>query len=159
MSDVAAICSEFGIVIVPPAHRRTGGAALQTVAAATLQRLLRDWGKSHLCDVLLSIVESAGNERALIAPVILAVSDLLLAHPDWFGSDWLDAMDKINLTALHENVKLNRKAVQPRYAIAALLFERKKDKLPVQRRLIYRRKPRRKSRRIDVSHWAKEAFM
>lgn len=143
MTDVAAICAEFGIVIVPPAHRRTGGAALQTAAAATLQRLLRDWGESHLRDVLLSIVESAGNERALIAPVILAVSDLLLAHPNWFGSDWLAALDKIDLGALHESVKPNRKAVQPRFAIAAILFEQMKDKLPVQRRMLYSRSGRR----------------
>jgi hypothetical protein len=42
------------------------------------------------------------------------VSDLLLAHPNWFGGDWLDALDKIDLSALYENVKANRKAVQPR---------------------------------------------
>jgi hypothetical protein len=71
--------------------------------------------------------------------VIQAVSDLLLAHPTWFGSDWLDALDKIDLTALHESVKANRKAVQPRAAIAAILFERPKDRLPVTRRALYRR--------------------
>jgi hypothetical protein len=66
------------------------------------------------------------------------MSDLLLAHPTWFGSDWLDALDKIDLTALHESVKANRKAVQPR-AIAAIPFERLKDRLPVTRRALYRR--------------------
>jgi hypothetical protein len=50
----------------------------------------------------LSVVESAGNERALTAPVIMAVSDLLLAHPGWFGSDWLDALDKTDLSALYK---------------------------------------------------------
>lgn len=139
MSDVAKICSEFGIAVVAPAQRRLGGKALETCAAATLQRLLLDWGESHLREVLLSIVESAGNERALTAPVISAVSDLLLAHPAWFGSDWLDALDKIDLSALHESVKANRKAVQPRAAIAASLFERLKDRLPVTRRALYRR--------------------
>jgi hypothetical protein len=105
MSDVASICSEFGIAVVPPCRRRPGGTALETGAASTLQRLLSDWGESHLREVLLSIVESAGNERALTAPVIWAVSDLLLAHPNWFGNDWLDALDKIDLSALHESVK------------------------------------------------------
>jgi hypothetical protein len=144
MSDVATICSEFEITVTPCSQRRTGGGVLETCASSTLQRILRDWGEAHLREVLLSISESAGNERALIAPVLWAVSDILLAHPNWFGSDWLDAMDKIDLTALHENVKLNRKAVQPRYAIAALLFERMKDRLPVTRRLLYSRsgKPR-----------------
>jgi hypothetical protein len=42
--------------------------------------------------------------------LIWAVSDLLLAHPNWFGGDWLDALDKIDLSALYENVKANRKA-------------------------------------------------
>jgi hypothetical protein len=139
MSDVASICSEFGIAVVPPCRRRTGGAALETCAASTLQRLLSDWGESHLREVLLSIVESADNERALTAPVIWAVSDLLLAHPNWFGGDWLDALDKIDLSALYENVKANRKAVQPRAAIAAILFEQLRERLPVTRRLLYRR--------------------
>ena len=84
---VASICAEFGITVVPPARRRNGGTALETCAASTLQRLLADWGESHLRDVLLSIVESAGNDRALVAPVILGVSDILLAHPNWYGSE------------------------------------------------------------------------
>ena len=142
MSDVAAICAEFGITVVPPSRRRPGGVALETCAAATLQKLLSDWGESHLRDVLLSISESAGNERALIAPVLRAVSDVLLAHPSWFGGDWLAALDKIDLGAIHESVKLNRAAVQPRSAIAALLFEHMKDRLPVQRRLLYSRSGR-----------------
>jgi hypothetical protein len=140
MSDVASISAEFGITVVPPARRRTGGTALETCAASTLQRLLSDWGESHLREVLLSISESAGNDRSLVAPVIWAVSDLLLAHPNWFGGDWLDALDKIDLSALYEDVKANRKAVQPRAAIAALLFERMKDRLPVSRRVLYRRR-------------------
>ena len=139
MSDVASICSEFGIAVVPPCRRRAEGAALETCAASTLHRLLSDWGEFHLREVLLSIVESAGNERALTAPVMWAVSDLLLAHPTWFGSDWLDALDAIDLSALHESVKANRKAVQPRAAIAAILFERMKDRLPVTRCALYRR--------------------
>jgi hypothetical protein len=81
---------------------------------------------------LLSIVESAGNDRWLIAPVIWAVSDLLLAHPNWLGSDWLDALDAID-------AKVNRKAVQPRAAIASILFDRLKDRLPITRRALYRR--------------------
>ena len=136
---VVSICSEFGIAVVAPAQRRTGGKALETCAASTLQRLLTDWGESHLREVLLSIAESAGNDRSLTAPAIWAVSDLLLAHPTWFGGDSLDALDKINLSALHESAKTNRQAVQPRAAIAAILFERLKDRLPVTRRALYRR--------------------
>ena len=112
---------------------------METGAASTLQRLLSDWGESHLREVLLSIVESNGSDRALTAPVIWAVSDFLLARPNWFGSDWLDALDKIDLSALHESAKANRKAVQPRAAIAAILFERLRERLPVMRRALYRR--------------------
>jgi hypothetical protein len=76
--------------------------------------------------------------------VILAVSALLPAHPNWFGSEWLAALDKVDLAALHETVKPNRNAVQPRSAIAAVLFEQMRGKLPVHRRLLYSRtgKPR-----------------
>jgi len=35
----------------------------------------KDWGEAHLREVLLSIVERAGNDRSLTAPVIWAVSD------------------------------------------------------------------------------------
>jgi hypothetical protein len=89
---MSSICAEFGIAVVPPCRRRKGGAALEPCAASTLQRLSSDRGESHLREVLLSIAESAGNDRSLTAPVIWAVSDLLLAHPNWLGGDWLDAL-------------------------------------------------------------------
>ena len=113
MPDVTSICSEFGIAVVPPCRRRTEGPALETCAASTLQRLLSYWGESHLREALLSIVESAGNERWLIAPAIWAVSDLRLAHPNWFGGDWLDALDAIDLAAVYETAKVNRKLRSP----------------------------------------------
>jgi hypothetical protein len=71
--------------------------------------------------------------------VIYAVSDVLHAHPQWFGINWLSALDQIDLAALYESVKLNRKAVMPRAAIAAIIFERVRDGLPVQRRKLYSR--------------------
>jgi hypothetical protein len=40
------------------------------------------------------LLRAPATNRSLTAPVIQAVSDLLLAHPAWFGSDWLDALDK-----------------------------------------------------------------
>jgi hypothetical protein len=104
---------------------------------------LSDWGESHLRKVLLSIAEGAGNGRVPNRTCDPSRSDLLLAHPVWFGSDWLDALDKIDLSALHESARANRKAVQPRAAVATVLFERLKDRLPITRRALYCRSRKR----------------
>jgi hypothetical protein len=55
---------------------------------------------------------------------MLAISDIILAHPAWAATtDWLDAIDSADLAAMRARAKANRRAVQPRAAIATLLFE------------------------------------
>ena len=111
-----------------PLYRRAaspGGHGLETGAASTLQRLLSDWGESHLREVLLSIVESAGNERALTAPVIWAVSDYCSRIPTGLATTGLTLWTRSTLRPPRE-CEGNRKAVEPRAAIAAVLFERLK---------------------------------
>jgi hypothetical protein len=74
--------------------------------------------------VVMSIVETKPNKRALIAPVIWAISDVLQAYPDWFGDTWLQVMDGIDLAEMFEQASANRRIAQPRALIATLLFER-----------------------------------
>lgn len=132
---LASILSELGVAVVPVTRQR---GPMETFADNTMQRILGDHGPEHLRSVLISIVETENNRRMLIAPVIWAVSDTLLAHPSWFGSAFLDAMDSIDLAGMHERAKANRRASQPRQAIATMLFEKLRETFQVeeQERLI-----------------------
>lgn len=120
MTDLPAILSELGIAIVPVTKQRD---VMETCAGNTLERIRKEHGAEHLRSVLISIVETTNNKRMLVAPVIWAVSDILLAHPTWFGGEWLDAMDAVDLAEMHERAKANRRAAQPRQAIATMLFD------------------------------------
>lgn len=132
---LASICAETGIQIVPVTKQRD---VMETCAVNTLSRILAEHGEEHLRSVLISIVETTNNKRMLVAPVLWAVSDTLLAHPTWFGGDFLQAMDAIDLADMHERAKANRKAAQPRQAIATMLFEKLRENFQVveQERLI-----------------------
>ncbi|QOZ11877.1 hypothetical protein [Bradyrhizobium sp. CCBAU 51765] len=85
-----------------------------------------EYGAGHLTLVLRTITESSGNERALKAPIIWAVSDLIAAQPAWaeLGLRWIEAFDEVDLLGLMRQVQPNRQAVQLRAAICTLLFER-----------------------------------
>lgn len=117
---LSAILDELGVVVVPVTKQR---APMETCAVNTLARILNDHGSEHLRSVLMSIVETENNKRMLVAPVIWAVSDILLAHPSWFGGDFLEAMDQIDLSELYDRAKTNRRAAQPRQAVATMLFD------------------------------------
>jgi len=132
---LANICDELGIAVIPVTKQR---GPMETCAVNTLEHVLRDHGAEHLRSVLMSIVDTENNKRMLVAPVIWAVSDILLAHPSWFGGSFLEAMDRIDLAAMHERAKANREAAQPRQAIATMLFDelRKEFQPEEQARLI-----------------------
>lgn len=133
--DLASILSEIGIAVVPMTKQR---GPMETFAENTMARILREHGPEHLRAVLISIVETENNKRMLVAPVIWGMSDLLLAHPSWFGGEFLQAMDGIDLADMHERAKANRRAAQPRQAISTMLFENLREKFQVveQERLI-----------------------
>jgi hypothetical protein len=136
MTDaLASICSELNVAVIPVTKHRD---VMETCAVNTLERILRDHGPEHLRSTLISIVETENNKRMLVAPIIWAVSDVLLAHPSWFGGEFLQAMDRIHLADMHERAKANRRAAQPRQAIATMLFEElsKTFKVEEQERLI-----------------------
>lgn len=121
--SAAFICRDLEIEIVPTTVRPGPN---QTCADATLTAILNEHGPGHLTLVLRTIVESAGNERALKAPIIWAVSDLILTQRAWAdrGLEWLEAFDDIDLLGLMRAAQPNRKAVQLRAGICTLLFGR-----------------------------------
>lgn len=128
-SSLASICDELEIGIVPVTKQR---GPMETCAINTLERILKEHGPEHLRSVLISIVETENNKRMLVAPVIWGMSDCLLAHPSWFGGDFLQAMDGIDLAEMHERAKANRQAAQPRQAIATMLFEKLRERFAVE---------------------------
>lgn len=121
---LSTLLDELGITVVPlPKYR----GPMDTVAVASLERILMNRGRDHLKMVLMSIVETGeGNNRQLIAPVIWAMSDVIHAHPGWASraSEWFAALDGISLKDLRGLAYANRGATRPRHAIATLLFER-----------------------------------
>lgn len=118
-----SICKDMGIEVVPTTARPGNN---RTCAGATIAAIFDEHGPGHLTLVLRTITESAGNARALKAPIIWAVSDLIAAQPGWadLGLRWIEAFDGLGLTEIMQRAQANRKAVQLRAAICTLLFER-----------------------------------
>ncbi|MDI4231433.1 hypothetical protein OZ411_01220 [Bradyrhizobium sp. Arg237L] len=114
------ICADLGIQIIPTTKRRGVG---ETCAVRTMERILAEYGPAHLTIVLRSIVETENNGLELVAPTMWAISDIVLAHPTWTATtDWLDAMDRADLSDMRARAKANRRAAQPRPAIATMLY-------------------------------------
>lgn len=121
--ELARILEALEIVVVSDSKRIGPG---ETRAVATMQDILNRLGEKHLIFVLRSIAESTNNKRALYSHVILAMSDIVLAHEKWAEDTetWFETLDRISLEDLEAASRLNRKAVKKRKAIAAYLFER-----------------------------------
>lgn len=125
-SELSALLAECDIRVVPVAKVR---APRETYAENTMQRIMLEHGEQHLRSVLISITETENNSKMLIAPVLWAVSDIILAHPKWFGGSFLEALDCVDLATLHARAKANRRAVQPRQAIATMLYDKLSERL------------------------------
>jgi len=119
--ELDSLLEELEIEVIDLQRYRGPGA---TMATACLESILKQHGYGHTKLVLTSIAETRTNDRELVAPVIWAVSDLVVAHPEWAErvSDWLAAFDKVDLRQLRAFARLNKSAVKPRAAIATLLF-------------------------------------
>jgi hypothetical protein len=101
---LARILDALEIEIVPTYARR---GPRQTCAGQTLPRLLAEFGEAHLTLLLRTIVESEGNELALIGPVIHAVNNVMLARPGWpeKGLAWIEAFDGLDLAMLQKRAR------------------------------------------------------
>ena len=82
---IDTICADLGIRFIQT-HEPLG--PLLTKAGPTVRAIGREHGSDHLVTVLRTFTESAGNELALKAPCLWAVSDIVKAH-----SGWLDRQD------------------------------------------------------------------
>ena len=125
----AGLLREFHVEVIDNARNRSR-APRQTCAGKTLANIFRLRGYDHLRAVVMTIVETRPNKRALIAPVIRAVSDVLNAYPGWFGDAWFQVMDGIDLAQMFERASANRSIALPRSAIATLIFSRMHKQFP-----------------------------
>lgn len=129
---LADICKEMGVEILDTRlqHKRRPG---QTCAVGTLEEILREEGSEHLRSVLMTIMQSENNKMALVRPVLLAVSDLLSLHPTWFGGEWLDAFDKIDLCDVYAAAKSRRDLSATKQLVAGMLLEKLRGKFDLVR--------------------------
>jgi hypothetical protein len=138
---LAGLLREFNVDVVPITKSRCR-AARQTCAGATLAKIFRTRGYDHLRSVIMTFCETTRlNRRALIGPVIWAISDVLHARPGWFGDAWFRVMDGIDLGGMFERASANRRIAPARSAIATLIFDRMLQQFPDTPRKTKRPKP------------------
>jgi hypothetical protein len=121
-STVTKICIDLGVEFI---RSNEAYRPMATKCEAILNRVALKFGNEHLILLLRTIVESDGNQTALVEPVIWAVSDIIRGHPEWTdrGLEWLEAFDTIDLCHLLAVARANRASV-PRRASIASKFDR-----------------------------------
>jgi hypothetical protein len=121
---LARLCAALDVKIVPVSGGRPR--ANETTAKATLRDILAEHGEQHFTMTIRTIIETEGNARAMVAPVLLAISDVLLAYPSWASTTaWLDAFDAIDLQSLLRLARplCNVSKQKPRAAIGGMLIQ------------------------------------
>ena len=117
---VPKICADLGLEILPT--NKTPGPG-QTTAGSTLHAIFRSHGEGHLVMLLRTLLETEGNSGHVNEFTLYALSDVMLAHPEWpdSGLKWLEVFDRIDMGDIREQAKRNRAAVPQRYGIASAL--------------------------------------
>jgi hypothetical protein len=70
---LARLCAALDVKIVPVTRRPRDN---ETTAVATLRGILAAHGEEHFTLTVRTIIETEGNARAMVAPVLLAISDV-----------------------------------------------------------------------------------
>jgi hypothetical protein len=117
---VPKLCAELGLEILPTNKNPGPG---QTTAGSTLHAIYRSHGEGHLVMLLRTLMETDGNSAHINEFTLYAISDIMLAHPEWpeAGLKWLEVFDMVDLGDIRAQAKRNRAAVPQRHGIAAAL--------------------------------------
>ncbi|WP_085034080.1 hypothetical protein [Ensifer aridi] len=121
-ATVRAVCSEFGIEIVPANVQPMPG---QTRALATLERIMEKYGEGHLRLVVATMAETTGNQGFINEYSAWAVSDLIRANAEWIennAEEWFQAWDKVPLGFLMWQCQQLYGFVTQRQALAGMLY-------------------------------------
>jgi hypothetical protein len=101
--DIHKVARQCGVKLFDGSrHYRSARGPRECYSPATLRRIGRSHGASHLALVLRLIVETEGNASELYAETLLSVSVLLDHRPDLVerGSALFEIFDCIDLTGL-----------------------------------------------------------
>jgi hypothetical protein len=106
MGAALQLFADLGITYFPP-DQQTSRRPMATNCLGVVERMIRKFGRPHATITLRTIVESKGNECALIADIVDAVSDLILANPRWpaRGLEFIEAFDQIDLLGIRKAAK------------------------------------------------------
>jgi hypothetical protein len=112
MGAALKLFADLGITYSAP-DQQTSRRPMATNCLGVVERMIRKFGLPHSTITLRTIVESKGNECALIADIVDAVSDLILANPRWpaRGLEFIEAFDAIDLLEIRKAAKAT--GVQP----------------------------------------------
>ncbi|MCT4654254.1 MAG: hypothetical protein N4A65_00430 [Cohaesibacter sp.] len=126
--EIDRICDEVGLKVWPAA-RWQPRTLRTTKARRSLWQIRNRYGAGHLRHVLIAICQTTDNTdmRVIPAPVLNAVSDVLLAHPEW-GNQLVEAMDKIKLSDLYQEA-CDLRMGKPRDNLRVLLAREVKEVL------------------------------
>jgi hypothetical protein len=120
--SLARICADVGVEIIPVNVRAPVRG--QTMARATLQKILSEHGEGHLIQLLRTFLETENDTMRMNSHALLAISDIMVAHPEWADSGlrWLEVFDRIDVAEIQRQAKANRDAVPQRHGIATMVF-------------------------------------
>ena len=115
---VDRIAAEFGVHFVSPTKRTDG--RHQSKERRTCQTLLRKHGAEHL-RLVLGLINTPQNRGNWSAPIVTAVSWIVLNKPEWVARrDFVAQFDHLDLQALFMSAKdLNPSA--PTITLSVLL--------------------------------------
>jgi hypothetical protein len=119
---VTALCSEFGIEIVPKHRYPEPG---QTRAVETMARIIRRYGVEHMRMVMTTLRETANNHALLDEAGLWMASDMVLVRGiDRIDSAWLDLWDRVEVGKLQFMTQSLAGIVPQRYALGGMVYER-----------------------------------
>lgn len=150
-SDVQRLCEEFEIKIVPKHIFPMPG---ETRAIATVGKILQKHGEEHMRLVLTTLVETTGNHGLVTEVTLWAVSDLLLACPQWVEartSEWLEAWDRLPFGQMIYISQELRGRVSQRAALVGLVYSWLRAELDPEEGLTEHAAPPAMRNRVDES--------
>lgn len=121
---VMALCSEFGVTIIPK-HRQPR--VRETRAVGTIRKMIEQGGMETARLVMQTLLETENNQKSLESEVIGATFDLVRACREHFDDDpekWFQVWDRCPVDELQAQVHDLRGSVPLRPALAGLIYER-----------------------------------
>lgn len=91
--------AKYAADVLPGLLKDLEAPSINDAARDKLERLIVWRGRAAVTLLIRTIIESEGNENALIEPAIDAVAAVMAQRPDWpeRGLAWIEAFDRVSL--------------------------------------------------------------